>query len=772
MTLTPAEPPPSAPNNSLDGNDAAQLTENIVKLDRRTFVKITGLVGSGLMLGTSLSCQSRSTAAKTVAGQQVFSPGAWLQITAQRILVYASNPEIGQGVKTALPMILVEELDANWEDVVIEQSAVDKTLFGRQGAVGSSSISNLWDPLRKVGAVARVMLLQAAAARWGVATTACKTENGCVIHIASERRLDYRALAEEAATLPMPNPKKVSLKKTEAYRLLGTRVSGVDNRALVTGMPLFSSDQQLPGMTYAVYHKCPARGGKVAHANLQTIRSLPGVVDAFVMEGNGNATELMPGIAIVAKNTWAAFSAKEALQVEWDETHAAKDSWSETSRQAFELAPQKGQKTVASAGDIETAFKSAAHVIDGRYAYHVVAHAPMEPQNCTAWFQDGTVELWSSTQNPQGAAYNVSRALDIAPARVSIERIANKLGFKPPRVNVHQLRAGGGFGRRLYSDPECEAAAISRHVGGPVKLQWTREDDMSQDFYRAGGFHSLSAALDREGSLTAWTDHTISLSENGKTPVTGGKISENIFPIRHADNYRLEQTLLPWSTPCGAWRAPNSNVLAFVMQSFIDELSHTAGHDHRTFLLDLLAKPLAHGNDSDSALDAQRASAVIRLATEKAGWGKKMPPDRGQGLAFYFSHSGYVAEVAEVSVTAQKKIRVHSVTVAADAGRIINMSGAQNQCEGSVIDGLSTLLGLSVTHENGRIRQTNFQHYPLLRMPHAPEVAVHFVNSEKPPTGLGEPALPPLAPAVCNAIFAASGHRIRTMPISEEGFST
>jgi isoquinoline 1-oxidoreductase beta subunit len=345
------------------------------------------------------------------------------------------------------------------------------------------------------------------------------------------------------------------------------------------------------------------------------------------------------------------------------------------------------------------------------------------------------------------------------------------LGIAESRVTIHQTRVGGGFGRRLMNDYMCEAAMISQRAGAPVKLTWTREDDMAHDFYRVGGFHSFTGAVDADGKLSAWQDHFITFSSDGERPVAGGALAAEEFPALLVPNVRISQTKLPLAVPCGPWRAPGSCAIAFAVQSFIHELAVAAKRDHLEFLLDIMGEPRWLEPGNERSLNTGRAAAVIRLAAEKAGWGKPLPAGRGRGLAFHFSHAGHIAEVAEVSVDANRRLTVHRVTVAGDIGPIINLSGAENQCQGAVVDGLSTMLAQEIGIEQGRVQQANFDRYPLLRMAQAPVVDVHFIQSEFPPTGVGEPALPPLAPAVCNAIFAASGHRVHTLPLVREGFS-
>jgi isoquinoline 1-oxidoreductase beta subunit len=667
-----------------------------IKLDRRSFLKMTGLAGGGLVLGFSIGTEAQATSVNT--GD--FAPNAFLRISRKgSILIYSKGPEIGQGIKTAFPLIIAEELDAKWSDVLVEQAPVNPAVYGRQSAGGSRSIPDSWDQLRHAGAVARSMLVSAAAATWKVPVEQCTTRDSAVWN--GKRSLKY---------------------------------------------------QQLPGLRIAVFERCPAVGGKVKTANLDEVKRLPGVRDAFVIEGNNKPTEVMPGVAIVADTTWAAFEARRKLRVEWDETGASKDSWSDLVKRAAELGKQPtGEKSLISTGSVDDALKGAAKTVAGYYTYPFVSHAPLEPQNCTAWSHDGIVEFWAPTQTADRA----------------LETVAGALGITREQVKINQTRVGGGFGRRLMNDYICESGAIAQRFPGPVKLVWTREQDMAQDFFRVGGFHSLTGGVDAQGKLVAWRNHFITFTQDGKAPTSGGDWSAEQFPAQNLANYQLSVSMLPLKTPTGPWRAPRSCSVAWVIQSFLHELSVAAGRDHREFLLEVMGEPrLLQGG-----LNTGRAADVIRLATEKAGWGRKLPDGHGLGLAFHFSHAGHFAEVAEVSVDKDKRVRLHRMVVAGDIGPIVNMSGAKNQCEGGVVDGYSTMLGLQITMENGRIEQSNLHQYPMLRMANHPQVEVHFIQSNNPPTGVGEPALPPVAPAICNAIFAASGHRVRTLPLTREGFS-
>ena len=722
-------------------------------VSRRTFLKLTGLAGGGLTLAFYLGSPS---VAQSQEATGEFAPNAFLTISSDgSILIYNKNPEVGQGIKTAFPMIVAEELDANWNHVRIEQSPIDEAVYGRQAAGGSRSIPSSWDQLREAGAAARAMLVSAASEMWGVPVDECSTANSIVTHDATGRQLTYGELAESAASLPVPDPGSLMLKARDDYRLIGKRITGVDNEKIVTGQPLFGIDTTLPGMVYASYSKCPATGGRVRDANFDEIRSLPGVQDAFALEGNDTVTELMPGVAIVGDSTWATQSARTSLRVDWDESEASTDSWSGLVEQAQGLSLQTGSETIRDFGNVEEAFEGADQTLEAFYSYPFVSHAPLEPQNCTAWYRDGGIEIWAPSQTPQRA----------------IQNVANVLSIPEERVTLHQTRIGGGFGRRLMNDYVCEVAAIAREVGVPVKLQWSREDDMAHDFYRPGGFHALKASLDGTGRLSGWEDHFITFTHDGRSPVSGGETRGGEFPEGLLDNFRLTQSMLTLATPTGPWRAPRSNAIAFAVQSFYHELAVAAGRDHLEMLLEIMGEPRWLEEGNVGVLNTGRAAEVIKLAAAQAGWGQPLPPGRGLGLAFYFSHAGHFAEVADVSVDGNRRLSVHKVTVAGDVGPIVNLSGAENQCQGAVMDGLSTMLGLEITMENGRVQQSNFHQYPLMRINNAPVVDVHFIESDFPPTGLGEPALPPLAPAICNAIYAATGHRVRTLPLSKDGFS-
>lgn len=722
-------------------------------------------MGGGLMLG--LFDSGRATEVhKPEAATPDFTPNAFIRIAPDgRVTLISKQPEIGQGIKTSLPMVLAEELEVDWKDVHIIQGDLNPD-YGSQSAGGSTSTPTNYNDFHRLGATARTMLIRAAAQTWNVPAGECRAAASAVWHDASKRSLRYGELATRASTLPVPDADSVVLKKPADYKLLGTRIGGVDNPAVVSGKPLFGIDTVLPGMLYACYTKCPTLGGTAQSANLDAIKALPGVRDAFIVKGgHNNPRGLMSGVAIVADSTWMAFSARKQLQVQWDEGPGATHSWDNFTRQAQTLSKQPGTTVLRKDGDAEAALGKAAKVVEAAYSYPFISHASIEPQNCTAWYrpEQGTMEIWAPTQNPAA----------------SQDLIASTLGIAKDKITVHITRSGGGFGRRLSADYSVDAAAIAMQVKGPVKLTCTREDDLQHDHFRAGGFHFLRGGLDEQGRLAAWHNHFITfanrIDKDGKStlvPGSGAALSGEEFPGRWAANCLLEQTALECSIPMGPWRAPGSNVFAWVFQSFIDELAHAGGRDPLTFRLELLGKQdVVPGN---TPYNVGRMKHVLETVAEKSGWGKRsFPRGQGQGMAFHFSHRGYIAEVAEVSVSQKGELKVERVVVVSDIGaQIINPSGAENQVQGSVIDGLSTLMYAELNIEHGAIVQSNFHEYPLLRMPMTPPVVeAHFLQTDFPVTGLGEPALPPLAPAVCNAIFAATGKRVRQLPLARTDLS-
>ncbi len=730
-------------------------TDSPTHTDRRGFFKTTALAGGGFLLGGWLP--EKAAAAQEVAAAS-FSPNVFIRISPQGLVtLFAKTPEIGQGVKTSLPMIVAEELEVDWEKVTVEQGAIDPR-FGGQTAGGSTTIASNYDRLRRLGAVAKTMLVTAAANTWQVPVDECAAASGVVTHAKSGRKLSYGELADAASKLPVPDEKSVKLKDPADFKILGRRIAGVDNAKIVTGEPLFGIDQKLPGMVYAAYVRSPVFAGKVKDADLDALKKLPGVSDAFVIEGSGDHYGLLPGVAIIGDSTWSVFKAKKALKVTWDDGGHGGESSAEQEKKALEAIKGKAAKEIRR-DDVIGEFPADPKSVDSVYYYPHLAHANMEPQNCTAIFKDGKLEMWAPTQNPGSG----------------VDGVAKSLKIPKESITLHLTRIGGGFGRRLMTDYMLECAEIARRLDGkPVKVTWDREQDFQHDYYRSGGWHHLRGSVDEAGKITAWADHFITYGLNSDDrPGNGADVGGNELPAGFVPNFLLERTILPSNVPLGYWRAPGSCAIAWAFQSFIDELAHAAKRDPLEFKLDLLGadRDVGPSGGRGRPYNTMRMKRALKLAAEKAGWGKKMPPGSGQGIAFHFSHAGYVAVVAEVSVSAKGVLKVEKLTAGVDVGPILNLSGAENQVEGSMLDGLSAAWFQEVLIADGRVQNTGFADYPLLRISDAPKVEAHFFKSDFPPTGLGEPALPPTAPAVCNAIFAATGKRVRKLPLSKENLS-
>jgi len=729
---------------------------------RRSFLTASAAVGGGFMLNFTIPMMAKAAVDPTGAVESSLS--AFISIAPDGIVtIAAKNPEIGQGVKTSLPMIVADELDVDWKNVNVVQAAVDAGRFGQQGAGGSTSIPRNWDMLRRVGAAGRQMLVSAAAQTWKVPETELTTASGVVTHTPTGRTLSYGELAAKAATLPPPDLKTVTLKDPKDFKIIGTATKDVDGPKIVSGQPLYGIDVSMPGMLYASYEKCPVFGGEVESANIDEVKAMPGVRHVVVIKGAASPTVVNlneghgGGVAVVADTWWQANSARQKLQVEWKKPASASQSSEGFAAEAAKLATQKPQMEVRKDGDVDAALKGAAKVVEATYTYPFLAHASMEPMNCTASYKDGKLELWVPTQNGARAQTAIAKYLGIAEAD----------------IKVNTVRAGGGFGRRSAPDVALETAAIAKEIGVPVKVLWTREDDMRHDCYRPGGYHTLKAGLDADGKLVALSDHFVSYGMDGKF-APSANLGAGVFPAQFIPNLTYGASIMTLGTPTGPLRAPGSNALAFVFQSFLDEVAEASGRDRLEFHLDLLKEPRVSGAPVSEgppgvampAFDHQRMIGVVKLVAEKAGWGRAVPKGTALGMAYYWSHLGYVAQVAEVSGTSVEDFKVNKVWIATDVGsHIVNPSGAENQVQGAALDGIGHL-GQEITIDRGGVVQGNFYDFPLLRMKDAPPIEVHFNLTANSPSGLGEPALPPVIPAVTNALFALTGKRIRDLPLS------
>ena len=751
-----------------------------MRVTRRSFLQVTALSGGGMLIGTYIGSKKAFT--QQPPNQAPLAPNAFISIAADgTVTLITRNPEIGQGVRNMLPMLIAEELDVDWKSVKVEQADFDKAKYGIQFTGGSRAASNNWIPMRQVGAAGRQMLIAAAAQAWGVPENECYTANGRVYHRATDRSLGYGELAAKAATLPPPDPKSLKFKDSKDYKIIGQWTPGVDVPDIVVGKPIYAIDFTAPGMLYAAYQKCPVFGGKVISANVDEIRKMPGIRDAFVVEGQvkvGPVIEgdpgLESGVAILADTWWAAQTARKKLDVKWDEGPGAQQSSAEFARRAEELSKGTPTHTLKKIGDVDAGLKSAAKQIEAAYFYPFISHAPLEPRNCSAHFKDGKIEIWSNCQIPERGHGLVARTL----------------GIPPENITIHLLRAGGSFGRGLTNDYMAEVAFIAKKVGVPVKLLWSREDDMTHDFYRPGGFHFLKGGVDASGNLVACQNHFVTFGDGDKYSPSA-TMAPGEFPAGFVPNFATYASLMPLILKTGALRAPGANSQCFVMQSFIDELAHAAGKDPVEFRLNLLdqpgrdkvkeaAKPKVENEGAPTqrdrerqAYDVDRMRGVLQAVAERSGWGKRiLPKGTALGVAFHYSFQGYFAHVAEVSVNSNDQVKVNKVWACGDVGsQIVNPSGAEAQVQGAIIDGLSELMRQEITLENGRVVQTNYNQHPIISIRQAPQIDVHFVKTNHEPTGLGEPALPPLIPAVCNAVFAVTGKRIRSLPLAKSGFS-
>ncbi len=738
-------------------------------VSRRGFLVASIAAGGGLLLATTFpgfrgSAQAAGSASGMLTLYARISPSG-------TVTIFAPNPEVGQGTKTALPMIFAEELDVAWKDVVIEMADYLGGALGGQSSGGSYSTPSNWLPLRKAGAAGRQMLIAAAASTWGVPAAECSTAEGVVSHAASGRFLTYGLLAEDASKLPVPDLNTVALKDESTFKIIGKSVVDPDKARIVRGTQQFGIDVKVPGMKYAVYQKGPVFDADVKGANLDHVRAMPGVSHVFILKGSPRILEAAPGtpgfsiddglrggVAIVADTWWHAQKARRQLEVEWEDSPHSTDSTAGFDAQATALLAQAPQGQVRVDGDADAALKGAATVVRASYSYPFISHVPMEPQNCVASVADGKVEIWAPTQNPGSGRAGVAKAL----------------GVDPNTITIHMIRCGGGFGRRLANDYMIEAAAISREVGGPVKVLWAREDEIQHDFYRPGGYHHLSAALGKDGKLEAWRNHFAGFARNEYFARLAVPAAD-AFPAGFVRNYSLLTSRIPFNVPVGPLRAPGDNAHAWVFQSFMDELAHAAGRDPIEFQLELLRNPnpgAGQGNPPGPfgpGFMATRMIAVVERCRGASRWTSRhqLPSRTGLGFACYWSHVGYVAQVHQVHVAADGTVTPQQIWVTVDVGKhIVNPSNAENQIIGSIVDGMSAAFGQQITFENGRVMQSNYHDYALLRNRNIPPIHIEFIKTAFPPTGLGEPAYPSALPALCNAIHAASGRRVRKLPLS------
>ena len=731
-------------------------------LDRRRFLK-SGAAAGVLLIGFRWDGRAATEPAQAQEKPQVNPFDAWVRITPDnRVTLILGKSEMGQSVMTSLPMILAEELCVDWKQVSVEQAPTNPKIYDH-GTGGSGSVAGSWLPLRRAGAAAREMLITAAAARWNVNRDTCVAQDGGILHGARKDFLSYGQLVGDAAKLPVPYLNTVPLKNAHDFTIVGHDHPRVDAKEKSTGAAKFGIDSRVPGMFYAVIARCPVFGGKVKSFDATKTKSVPGVRDVFAIDAIAKGAFTAGGVVVLAENSWAAMQGRNALDVAWDEGPHASESSETLHKQFLENAATPG-KVVRNDGDAEAALAGAAKKVEATYEFPFAPHATMEPMNCTVYIGPDKAEAWVPTQAPQWAQ----------------DVIAGVSGLPHESVSVHTTLMGGGFGRRYQADFVMEAAQVAKASGKPVMVLWTREDDMQHDFYRPASYHKMQAALGTDGALAAWKHFQTSTAiaamwrDKGEANAEEGEFGTAAFIPYRAPNYRVEYTLAKSRVPRGWWRSVEHSSSGFVVECFVDEIAALAGADPLEYRLRLIGVdrviPDFTNPKEGRPLKTARLKGVLKLAAEKAAWGSPMPQGIGRGIAGYYSFESYTACVAEVSVK-DRAVKVHRLVYAVDCGRPINPDGVRAQVESAAIYGLSAALHDQITIRGGRVEQANFNDYDLPHIGETPLTEVHVVPSTEEPTGIGEPGLPVVAAAACNAIYALTRKRIRRLPIRAEDFA-
>ena len=710
------------------------------RVSRRAFLVAGGVGSASLVLGFSLASLERdpSKAPAPLGQPDAFEPNLWIRINAAGdVELRIHKCEMGQGVLTALPMLIAEELEVEWSRIRVVQADADFR-FTDQNTSGSSSISDSWTQLRQAGAATRIMLVRAAARRWRVAEADCEAQAGVVSHPGSGRQATYGELAGFAAGVVAPPFDSVPLKSADGFRLIGRPVRRLDADAKVTGRQIYGMDLRFPKMLYAAVTRCPVLGGTLRRLDDTRARTLPGVRQVIRLEAD-RPSRLPERVAVIADSTWAAFEGRRALEIEWDEGRNASLSSELIQRRLIELDAAT-PIVVRNDGDVFEAGVGGSHAIHATYEVPYLAHAPMEPINCTAQARGESVEVWAPTQFPQRAVEHVSRST----------------GLPKEAIRLHVIPMGGGFGRRVYPDFVVESVQIARAVDAPVKTVWSREDDIRNDFFRPVGLLRLSAVLDREGFPRAW--HHRLTGPSILRQVVGGtrspaesEIYPEIVPYR-IPHVRVEYREAELPIPLGVWRSVAQSQNLFAVESFVDELAHRAGAD-----------PVVYRNGLLAGLP--RLQRVIDTAARAAGWGRPLPSGSGRGVAVVVGDPTCLALVAEVSVEPESEVRVRRLTCAVDCGQVVNPLSLQAQIEGGLVFGLSASLWGEIVVKGGRIEQSNFHDYRMARLKDVPAIDVRIVAGGGSPGGIGEASVPLVAPALANAVFAASGVRRRRLPL-------
>ena len=728
-----------------------------LSLDRRAFLKSGAAAGTGLVIGFYIPAVASEDPAQQQEKKTPNPFNAWVHVSPDnRITLLLEKSEMGQGIMTAVPMILAEELCVDWKNVIVEQAPTDPEIYDH-GTGGSGSVAGCWLPMRRAGAAAREMLVSAAAARWGVNSNTCVAKNGGVLHGSRNNFLTYGELANDAAKLPIPNLNTVPLKNSDDFTIVGTGKPRFEGALKTNGKAKFGIDSRVAGMQYAVVARCPVFGAKLKSFDAAKAKTIAGVRDVFAIDPVATGAFSAGGVAVVADNSWAAMEGRKALKIEWDNGPNAAESSETLHKQFLENAGKPG-KPYRNDGDADAALASAVKKVDATYEFPFAAHATMEPMNCTVHIRPDSAEAWVPTQAPQWAQ-------DI---------IAGVSKLPKEKIQVNTTLMGGGFGRRYMADFVMEAAQISKQTGKPVMVLWTREDDMQHDFYRPASYHHFSGALDGQGNIAAWKHFQTSTSieamwnPKGKEAPEKSEFATAAFIPYQAANYRVEYTLAESGVPRAWWRSVEHSTSGFVVECFVDELAASAAADPLEFRMRSIGNDRKIPDFTDpkegKPLDTARLKGVLKLASEKAGWGSPLPKGMAHGIAGYYSFNTYTAAVAEVSMK-DGMPRVHRLVYAVDCGRPINPDGIRAQVEGAAIYGLSAALHDAITIKGGAVEQTNFHQYQMPRIADTPKTEIFIVESKEEPTGIGEPGLPVVAASVCNAVYALTKKRVRRLPI-------
>jgi isoquinoline 1-oxidoreductase beta subunit len=733
----------------------------VTPLTRRDFFAVAATAAGGLLVGIE-----RAGAAPSPAAAAPLTPFITIRPDG-RIEIFSPKPDVGTGTLTSLPMLIAEELDADWSSITVRQADIDAHAYGDQGVGGSDSILSSFVPLRRAGAIARHLLVQAAAARWSVPAADCRTAASRVVNSRNGASFSYGELAADAAHMVVPD-EPPPLKDPRDWQILGSRHLGPATRDIVTGTAIYGIDVTLPGLLHAAIARCPVHGGRVRSFDASAAAQLPGVRAIFAVDAAREHIWMRSGVAVVADTTDAALRARDAVVIDWDTADAA----AETDAAVFARcasASVDAARQIRASGDVDAAFAGAAAAIDADYELPFLPHLTMEPMNATARWTGSHCEVWGPIQLPEKAKAVVSSVM----------------GVPPEAITIHVTRIGGGFGRRLLSDYAAEAAFVARRAGAPVKVTWSREDDITQDYYRPASRHRVRVGVSA-GRIVAW-DHHVAGTPNDAYP--GDVECDGLLAPRTADaradlndglrpclvpNYRLRATTIRSAIPTGSLRAPAHNSNAFVVESAIDEAAHTARVDPVALRLSMLGTaddfPIG-GPRRAWTYDPARLRRVVETAARVCGWSGPLATGQGRGIAAHFAMSSYAAHVIEVSVEERTRLRIRRIVVVVDCGRVMNPSGVDAQATGATLDALAAALFGGIHVENGRTAQTNFDGCRLLRNLEAPPIEVHVIASEFDPTGMGEPPYPTVAPALANAIFSATGQRVRRLPIADTRFA-